>query len=311
MSTLRSHSFRSLGTTAVVATSRPGALAEARSILIPRLRAVDLACSRFREDSELVALNRSRGASLAVSALLWEAIAVALRVAQETDGLVDPTLGRPLRLVGYDRTYSRVQLRDGRLTRPAFQAGGGWRGIELEPTRRTVRLPAGVELDLGATAKALVADQVALAAANATGSGVLVGLGGDIAVAGTAPVDGWPIRIADDHRAPIESSGPTVAIVAGGLATSSTRARQWQTTDGILHHVLDPRTGRPASGPWTTVSVAATSCVDANAASTAALILGVDSPAWLERRQIAARLARGDGSVVRTGGWPPEAAAAA
>ncbi len=295
----------------MVATSEPGALDEARSLLIPKLRAVDLACSRFRDDSELVALNRSSGVPVTVSAALWEAVEVALRVAWMTGGLVDPTLGRPLRLAGYDRTFSRVLLRDGQLVRPSFEPGGTWRDVELDAARRTICVPQGVELDLGATAKALVADQVAVAAANATGSGVLVGLGGDIAVAGEAPDGGWPIRIAEDHRAPLDTNGPTVAIVAGGLATSSTQVRRWETAAGMVHHILDPRTGRPAAGGWVTVSVAAASCVDANAASTAAILLGERAPSWLEKRHLAARLAGSDGPVVLAGSWPADTAAAA
>jgi thiamine biosynthesis lipoprotein len=311
MSAPVSRSFRALGTTATIAASHAAALDEARSLLIPRLRALDLACSRFREDSELAALNRSGGARVAVSPLLWEAIDVALRVAWATGGLVDPTLGRSLRLAGYDRTYSRVLLRDGRLVRPAFEPGGSWHEVGLDSSRRTVCLPVGVELDLGATAKAFLADQIALAAATASDAGVLISLGGDIAVAGEAPKGGWPIRIADDHRASLHEDGPAVAILTGGLATSSTQVRRWPTADGVLHHILDPRTGRSAVSVWTTVSVAAASCVEANAASTAALILGEDAPAWLERRRLPARLARADGAVILTEAWPADGARAA
>lgn len=308
MTPVASSSFRALGTTAVVATAEPAALDVARALLIPRLRVVDLACSRFRDDSELVALNRSAGLPVAVSDVLWEAVEVALRVAWMTGGLVDPTLGRALRLAGYDRTFSRVLLRNGQLVRPSFEPGGGWREIELDSARRTICVPVGVELDLGATVKALVADEIALAATTATGCGVLVALGGDVAVAGAAPAGGWPIRIADDHRAPLDAAGPTVAIAAGGLATSSTRVRRWETAAGTVHHILDPRTGRPATGDWATVSVAAASCVNANAASTAAILVGNGARGWLEQRNLAARLARADGSTIVTGAWPAEAA---
>ena len=311
MSAVASRSVRALGTTAVIATSQPGALGPARRILISQLRALDLACSRFREDSELIALNRSAGAPVVVSDVLWDAVEVSLRVASMTGGLVVPTLGRPLRLAGYDRTFSRVLLRDGRLVRTSFEPVGDWRAIELDSARRTICVPVGVELDLGATAKALVADQIAIAAAAATGSGVLVALGGDIAVAGEAPAGGWAIRIADDHRASLDVSGPTVAIASGGLATSSTRVRRWGTAVGAAHHIFDPRTSRPATGEWATVSVAAASCVDANAASTAAILMDDRAVGWLEQRNLAARLARANGSALVTGGWPAEAANAA
>jgi FAD:protein FMN transferase len=136
---------------------------------------------------------------------------------------------------------------------------------------------------------------------------VLVSLGGDIAVAGPAPAGGWPILVTDDHRAdPSKADGQVVGIAAGGLATSSTAVRRWRTTDGVVHHVVDPRTGRPAREVWRTVSVAARSCVDANTASTAAIVLGEDARSWLIERGLPARLVRPDGRVDTTGTWPIE-----
>jgi thiamine biosynthesis lipoprotein len=115
------------------------------------------------------------------------------------------------------------------------------------------------------------------------------------------------VRIADDHAAPLDGSGPVVSIVSGGLASSGTCVRRWTTAGGELHHVLDPRTARPAETPWRTVTVAAASCVDANAASTAAIVLGTDAPGWLSARALPARLAGAEGEVVTVAGWPEEA----
>jgi thiamine biosynthesis lipoprotein len=306
----QSISLRALGTTAVLATTDPVSLPAARGLLVCGLRAFDLACSRFREDSELTGLNRAAGRPLAVCELLWEALQVALRAAELTGGLVDPTVGRTLRLAGYDRTFRLVLQADG-LVRPSFASAERWREIELDDDHRTVRLPPGVELDLGATAKALAADSIAAAAGDLIGAGVLVSLGGDVAVAGEAPPGGWTVRIADDHAAPLDTPGPTVALTGGGLASSGTGVRRWPTRAGVLHHIVDPRTGRPANTPWQTVTVAARSCIDANAASTAAVVLGDDAPAWLEARRLPARLAAVDGSVVRVSGWPADASEAA
>jgi FAD:protein FMN transferase len=306
-----SRSLHALGTRAIVATADPEALPLARAVLVAGLRAFDLACSRFRGDSELAALNRAAGRSVPIGDILWDAISVAVRAAEETDGLVDPTVGRSLRLAGYDRPFFHVALRDGRLVRPAFERPAGWRGLELDNERRAVRLPAGVELDLGATAKALAADALAGAAAASTGGGVLVSLGGDVAVAGEPPGVGWAVRIADDQAAPLDAPGPIVAVTRGGVATSGVAVRRWQTVAGELHHIVDPRTGRPADAVWKTATVAARSCVEANAASTAAVILGADAPAWLEARRLPARLVRAEGRVVRVGGWPPDAVEAA
>jgi thiamine biosynthesis lipoprotein len=301
-----SDSFRALGTSALVAVAEPSALREARSILSEQLDAIDLACSRFRPDSELSTLNGAAGSEVEVSPLCFEAVSVALRVAELTEGLVDPTVGANLRLAGYDRTFAELRLRDGRRVHARFPQVAGWRAVKVNRARRAIMVPAGVELDLGASAKALAADRASSVVAEATGCGVLVSLGGDIAVAGEPPADGWPVRIADDHAAPVDGPGPVVALAEGGLATSSTRVRRWTTSGGELHHILDPRTGRPAVTPWKTATVAAESCVTANAATTAAIVLGEAAPAWLARQGVPARLARADGSVASLNGWPAE-----
>jgi thiamine biosynthesis lipoprotein len=303
-----SASWRALGTTVTLCAADARALGGARTVLEGELVEIDRTCSRFRPDSELVRLNASDGRAVRVGTTLLEAIALALRAAEATGGLVDPTVGRALRLAGYDRTFTLVAARDGRSFRARFAPAPGWEQVEVDVARGTVRLPRGAELDLGATAKALAADRGARAAAEATGSGVLVSLGGDVAVAGEAPGAGWSIRIADDHTAALGSAGPAVSIRAGGLASSGTAVRRWRAGCRELHHILDPRTGRPAETPWRTVSVAAASCVDANVASTAAVVLGAAAPAWLSARRLPARLVTDAGRVVRVANWPDEAA---
>jgi thiamine biosynthesis lipoprotein len=302
--------LQALGTTALAAVTEPGALVRARARLLGDLRALDLACSRFRPDSELQALNAAAGAARPVGEVLWDAIAAALEAARMTGGLVDPTVGRAMRLAGYDRPFVRIQVRDGALVPAHFVPAGRWREIEVDPARRTVRVPAGVELDLGASAKALAADRIAAAIAASTGAGALVALGGDVAVAGPPPAGGWVVGVADDHDTACEAVPTRVAVVEGGLASSGIRVRRWRTAAGEMHHILDPRTGRPARGPWATVTVAGASCLDANAASTAAIVLGAAAPGWLADRGLPARLARLDGSAVCVGGWPAELEAA-
>jgi FAD:protein FMN transferase len=303
-----SASFPALGTTAVVAVSDPDTLPTAVAALEQKVEAVDRACSRFREDSELSRANAQAGRRIRIGPLLLEALRVALRVAHVTDGLVDPTVGRTLRLAGYDRTFRVVAARDGRGFEARFERVPGWVCVELDEERSVLRVPDGVELDLGATAKALAADRGAAAARAATGCGVLVALGGDISIAGDPPPDGWPVRLANDHGAGLDAPGPTIALFGGGLASSGTTVRRWRSATSSLHHIIDPRTGRPAVTPWRTVSVAAATCVDANAAGTAAVVLGAEAAAWLERRNLPARLVPREGAPVCVGGWPPEAA---
>ena len=306
---LTSVSFPALGSTALLCVTDAESLRDARAELERELAEIDLACSRFRDDSELVRLNAASGMGpVAVGPLLLEAVEVALDAARDTGGLVDPTVGRTLRLAGYDRRFVAVRLRDGASFRASFSNVPGAGAVEVDRARGTVALDRGVELDLGATAKALAADRSARAAARAADGGVLVGLGGDIAVGGAPPPGDWAVRVADDQASPLDGPGPTVAIVSGGLATSGTAVRHWAASGLKLHHIVDPRTGRPAATPWRTVTVAARSCVEANVASTAAVVLGEEAPAWLAARRLPARLVRATGDVELAGAWPAEAA---
>ncbi len=306
---LASVSFPALGTTALLCVSDAARLTHAQEALEQELVGIDRACSRFREDSELVRLNAAAGTGpVDVGPRLLEAVEVALGAAVETRGLVDPTVGRTLRLAGYDRRFATVRLRDGAGFRARFAVVPGFGGVRVDRPRRTIALDPDVELDLGATAKALAADRSAREAAHVAGCGVLVGLGGDVSVAGPAPDEGWPIRVADDHAAPLDEPGPTVAIHTGGLATSGTTVRRWRAGALELHHIVDPRTGRPAETPWRTATAVGRSCVEANVASTAAMVLGESAPAWLEARGVAARLVRVSGEVVLAGPWPEDAA---
>ena len=305
-----SASWRALGTGVQVTVTDGRHLAAARAMLEADLAAVDLACSRFRPDSEIVALDRVTGGGPAeVSPLLAEAIAVALRAARLTDGDVDPTVGAAMNAVGYDRDFSLV-AREGPAVKLTVRTIPGWRQVEFDEQARLLRLPPGVRLDLGATAKAWAADRAATRIAAATGGGVLVSLGGDVAVSGRAPDGGWRIRVQDVSGRPEDPpTGPSavVAIRTGGLATSSTAARRWRRGGDILHHILDPRTGLPAAVVWRTVSVAAATCTDANIASTAAIIRGRAAPAWLTELGLPSRLVDEAGRVHTVAGWPTEA----
>jgi FAD:protein FMN transferase len=299
-----SATWRALGTTAVVLTERPAALADARAAVARELDAIDRACSRFRADSELTRVNAAGGRPTAVSPLLLEAVRTALRAARLTRGDVDPTIGGALVVAGYDRDLDAIRASPRPLR--AIRAPG-WRVVDVDGAAGTIRVPAGVVLDLGATAKALAADRAARAAARAAGCGVLVHPGGDLATAGPAPAEGWLVRVTDDHAAPADAPGETVIVSTGALATSSTTVRQWRRGEATVHHVLDPATGEPAAGPWRTVSVAAATCVDANTATTAAIVRGDGAIAWLESLGLPARLCRHDGCVVRVAGWPEPA----
>ena len=296
---------RALGTSVRVIVTRPHSLPAAKAAVDDVVRAIDAAASRFREDSELSRLNASPDRVIKVGPLLARAIAEALRGAQLTDGAVDPTVGHAVRIAGYDADFGSVPpFGDG--LRLVARRIPGWQAVQFSPTTRTVLVPRGVELDLGATAKALASDMAAAAAFEAMSNqgGVLVSLGGDIAVMGEPPPEGWSIQASEDAATPLSDAAEAVSITSGGMATSGTTVRRWVRGGTVLHHIIDPATGLPADTVWRTATVVAGSCVDANIASTAAIVLSERAPAWLGERGLAARLIDREGGVHRIAGWP-------
>jgi thiamine biosynthesis lipoprotein len=235
---------------------------------------------------------------------LYEAIDAACRVANETAGIVDPTVGSALIELGYDRDFDLIAADCPGSFEP--RPAPGWWRITLDPCARSVAIPVGVHLDLGATAKAFAADRAADHLAELLGCGVLVNLGGDVAVAGTAPPGGWAVGIAPESSTPLSRVEHVVTITQGGLSTSGTTARTWRREGRLVHHIVDPWTGRAAPVVWSLVSVAASSCVEANAWSTAAVVWGDDAVGNLSAWGVPARLVGAAGNVVRCGGWPSD-----
>ncbi|MDT4892747.1 MAG: FAD:protein transferase [Pseudonocardiales bacterium] len=280
------------------------ALRRAATDLEMLLASVDAAASRFRADSALSVANARAGRPTAIPKILVHLVGAALDAAQVTDGAVDPTVGRQLEALGYDRDFAAIKdVPPARHPRRAE-----WREVRLDREVGLLTVPAGVALDLGATAKAFVADLAARSLHHRYDTPVLVELGGDLAVAGARP-DGWLVSVAERENDP----GQLVSLRYGGLTTSTTTIRRWQQGNRTVHHLLDPRTGAPADTCWRTASVYAETALAANTASTAAIVLGDRAQSWLDQRGIASRLVGVDGTVTTTGAWPtpPGAATAA
>ena len=300
-------SFRAIGTTATVVVPGDLDVELAQSILQDEVAAIDLACSRFRQDSEIESLHRQAGRTVVVSRLLFGAIEVAIAVAERTGGAVDPTVGNAMSALGYDRDFDLVGDRP---LRPPSALGPvvGFGHVHLCARTREVRIPRGVRLDLGSSAKAFVADRSAARIADRLGAGVLVSIGGDVAVAGPAPELGWAIGIAVASSTAADDVDQVVAIRRGGLASSSTAVRSWNVGGERVHHIIDPTTGYSSAPYWILVSASGRSCVDANALSTAAIVWGSEALVRLREFDQAVRLVRHDGSVFALGGWPEEGA---
>jgi thiamine biosynthesis lipoprotein len=302
----RATSFRSTrwSTSIELLVTEESVLVGAVSLLHRELDVVERVASRFRPDSELNVLHRAmaRGGDrpVPVSPLLAEAIGIGLRAGALTDGAVDVTVGSALTRLGYDRDLPLL-ARGVIGTVPAPRPLPGWRTVNLDREECTVTAPPGVVIDLGATAKAWAADRAAAAIASTFCCGVLVSLGGDLAVSG-APDGGFTVGIADVCGA--DDASLAVSVASGGLASSGIGRRTWMLGDRRVHHLIDPSTSLPVDTPWRTVSVAAATCVDANSASTAAMVTGEQAVAWLARNGLPSRLVAHDGSVVTVAGWP-------
>ncbi len=296
--------MRAIGTSATVVVEDVDLADAALGLLAADLADLDEACSRFRSDSELRLVERlGQGRPTPVSSLLFAALEAAAAVAARTAGIVDPTIGSALVELGYDRDFDAIAIEHDRPASPPEPAPGWWQ-VRLDPSARTVSIPVGVHVDLGSTGKAFAADRSARRIAEALDCGVLVNLGGDVAVAGAAPTDGWGVGVALSSATAPSAADEIVVLRSGGLASSGTTARTWSRDGRRVHHIIDPWTGEVAPSTWALVSVLAPTCLEANGWSTASIVWGDDAPGNLAAHGIAARLVASDGSVELVGGWP-------
>jgi thiamine biosynthesis lipoprotein len=293
--------FEIWGLSGSLATERDEHLAFAEERLWHWIHALDAACNRFRPDSELSRLNAAREWPVVVSDALALALDAAFVASDLTDGLCDPTVLASLLALGYDRDYDELAHRDDvelKTTVPSPGLGA----ISYDREGRTIELREGCQLDLGASAKALVTDLVANDVA--ARCGVMVEVGGDVALRGRGPEGSWVIGVGDSLV--ITGHEPRVAFTNGGIATSSSVVRSWRAGGQRVNHIIDPRTGSFAHGTYGAATVSAASCVIANAFATAALLWDEDAAFHIAQAGWSARLVRRDGSVEFVGGWPEE-----
>jgi FAD:protein FMN transferase len=282
----------------------PAVLGAACGELKALMDRVDKAASRFRSDSELSIVNNRAGGMVPVSRLLVDLVDVSLVAASMSGGAVDPTVGAAVIAAGYNDDIERVRRR---FPQPAEDPAPvpGWEQVRLNRKLALLGVPKDSALDLGAIAKAWTADRAALVLSKRYGCAVLVEIGGDLRAAGE-PAKPWVITVAERAGDP----GVLVTLAHGGLTTSTRTVRRWQTPTGSAHHVIDPRTGRPADGPYRTASVWAPSAVRANTFSTALVATGEAAVGRLTLAGHPARLVADDGEVTELAGWPAASRAA-
>jgi len=261
---------------------------------------IDRACNRFKEDSEIQHLNNANGKEREVSATFELALDAAIKSSQITGGLCDPTVLSALLDLGYDRDFDEL-VNQTRTNHNQPAPTPGISAIKFDRSGHTVSLN-NCEIDFGASAKALTADLVANDVMKF--GGVAVEIGGDVALRGIDPRSPWTIGISESLS--VDATVPTVAMSSGGIATSSLRARSWKVNSETANHIIDPRTGSYARGPYSTATVSAPDCVTANAFATAALLWGEDAGYHIAQSGWSARLVRNNGTVEFIGGWPED-----
>jgi FAD:protein FMN transferase len=285
-----------MGTNITVLTPRDDARADASAIEM-LFAEWDRQLSRFRPDSDLARLNAAAGAPHRAGKLLLHAATTAIEAAAATDGLFDPLLGGRMEELGYDRTFDALPSDAIGAPLHAWRPDE-WRRIAVDQEHKMVTLPTGGRLDLGGIAKGMAVDAALARLVDCGLSFAAVNAGGDLAVHGEPPDEhGWEIAI--------EGSVPRqVSLRSGALATSSVERRRWQVNGRPRHHLLDPRTGMPATTGLRSVSVAAATCQQAEVAAKAALLLGrAAGSEFLLWRGMSGLLVTDGGDALRIGAW--------
>lgn len=294
---VRDHRFRAMGTDChVQVVDGPDGAPDLAEALV---RLDEARWSRFLPDSELRRLHT--GAPVHMSAETAELVALALEWRSRTGGRFDPLLGRQLRAAGYDRSFEQL-----RHAGPVAAADPSPPATGAVVDGDRVAVPPGVELDLGGIAKGHSADRVAVALLAAGAAGACVNLGGDLRCVGESPTgDGWWTAL--DHGPDSEASHVAVGLLHGAIATSTTRRRRWRTATGAEHHhLIDPRTGRPAEVRWPTATVVAPSASTAEVLAKVVLLADpADSAPLLDAHGAVAVATDRDGALHRLGDVDP------
>jgi len=282
------------------------ALVELAERGVARLADLEARWSRFRPDSEISRLNTAQGSAHLVSPATYALLERALAAWSMTDGRCDPTVLPALLQLGYDRTHERLAP----APPPGFPVvdvaplprvpAPGAPAVQLVPAIGAVRLAPGTALDPGAIGRGFAADLVAAELVAGGATGVMVDVDGDVRVSGRGPADGsWVVGVADPACPDRELV--RLAVADGAVATSCARGRTWGCAGRAVHHVLDPRTGRPVDDGLASVTVLAGDAWVAEALSTAALVAGAEAGAFLAARHATALLVRADGSTEHVG----------
>jgi thiamine biosynthesis lipoprotein len=245
--------------------------------------------TRFSELSELAELNRSAGAWFEASQELFELISLALYLHRQTRGLFDPAVLDALEHAGYDRTIDEIRrygsaaasamafrhLDEGLVMPKPYR----FSDIRLDADLGRIRMPEGMRIDLGGIAKGWIAEQAAILL-SAFAEACAVNAGGDAFMIGLpAGEDAWRVTLEDPSQP--EQGVAILKLQPGAVATSAVTKRRWQQAGKTQHHLIDPRTQRPAETDWLSVTVITPHAVEAEVYAKSLLIGGSREVGWI------------------------------
>jgi thiamine biosynthesis lipoprotein len=230
--------------------------------------------TRFSEDSELSALNRSSGRRFKASTDLFSVVALTRRFFHLTRGLFDPSILPDLKRVGYDRSMDVLRKLG---PSPLFETllaneHSSFSEMDLDESDLTILLPPGMMIDLGGIAKGWIAEQAAFILSGYA-TACAVDAGGDMFLVGLPDgMEQWPVALEDPLQP--ENILTELKVDPGAIATSSMTKRVWQQSGKNRHHIIDPRTGEPAVSDWISVTVIAPHACEAEVFAKTLLIAG-------------------------------------
>ena len=241
--------------------------------------------SRYRTDNITYQINQSQGQPVEVDEETASLLDYAQQCYEISDGMFDVTSGvlrQAWKFDGSDRIPTQQQI-------DALLENIGWPKVSWQ--RPVIRVPSGMEIDLGGIGKEYAVDRTALLLAQMAPISVLVNYGGDLMTTRARRTgQGWVVGIEDPamfkKKKPKKQTASEFELLQGGIATSGD-TRRYLLKNGVRYsHILDPRTGWPVKNAPHSVTVAASTCTEAGILATLAMLHGKQAESFLKAQEV-------------------------
>ena len=270
---MQSHQFRAMNTI-ILLEAEGSETSQAFDTAQRFIKNSEQRFTRFKETSELSALNRSAGKWFSASSEMMELMTTAMHCHKATGGLFDTSVLPYLEAAGYTQSMDQLWLL-GPSQQPEnypHKSEIPFTEVEIDKARNRIRLPKNMKIDLGGIAKGWIAEKAAKLMAMHSPA-CAVNAGGDMFLVGQ-PIGqkNWEILL-EDPRNPSQDL-MILLVEKGAVATSSVTKRIWHQGELKRHHLIDPRNGQPAETMWLSVTVFAPNTALAETFAKAILIAG-------------------------------------